>query len=327
MTAGFVAMFPLRTTLLLLFIPGNLGAQARAEPSIRSLAFRLSSIPAVTGYEQALVDTLLRLLPGARRDRAGNAVLVLGQGNPKRLLACPLDEPGYVVGHVREDGYLTLRRSPGKVGPLFDQQLEGHRVTVQGRRAPVEGVVAVRSVHLTRGRAQPSEDPFTVDDAFVDVGAGSKAEVERLGVSVLAPVTLTKRPHVYGDSLLAAPVAGRRVACAALVATAREWVAGSKTGGTVIVAFVVAQELGYRGLATVANQQGPFEETLIVDRVPGDGMDRGPLSDAELSLRWPKLGRVSRLSLPARYTGTAVETISLTQAESLRQQVKRRGQL
>ena len=45
--------------------------------------------------------------------------------------------------------------------PLFDQQLEGHRVTVQGRRGPVPGVVAVRSIHLSRGRNAPSEAPFT----------------------------------------------------------------------------------------------------------------------------------------------------------------------
>ena len=41
------------------------------------------------------------LLPGAMRDRSGSAVLVLGSGAPRRLVACPLDEPGWVVGGVR----------------------------------------------------------------------------------------------------------------------------------------------------------------------------------------------------------------------------------
>src|SRR5437899_4557456 len=35
---------------------------------------------------------------------------------------------------------------------------------------------------------------------------------------LLAPVSLAKRPQLYGERLLAAPVAGRRAACAALAA-------------------------------------------------------------------------------------------------------------
>jgi putative aminopeptidase FrvX len=73
-----------------------------------------------------------------------------------------------------------------------------------------------RSIHLTRGRAPAGEAPFTFDEAYVDVGALNAEEVTRLGIAELAPVALEKRPHRYGDGLLAAPVAGRRAACAAL---------------------------------------------------------------------------------------------------------------
>jgi putative aminopeptidase FrvX len=303
-------------SLLLLIPPGPLCAQTRLEPSTASIAVRLASIPAVTGYEQAMVDTLLRLLPGATRDRAGNAVLTLGQGKVRRLVICPLDEPGYVVGNVRDDGYLTLRRVPGKVGPLFDQQLEGHRVTIQARRGPVPGVVGVRSIHLTRGRSGPGEAPFTVDDAVVDVGAATQAEVARLGISVLAPVTLTKHPHAYGDNLLAAPVSGRRAACAALVGAALRAPRKPRLSQT-IVAFAVEQQLAERGLATLANMLGPFDETLLVDGRPGarGALQQGP--DSEISARWEKLGTTHRWSLPVSYDETVVETVSMSDVESL----------
>ena len=65
---------------------------------------------AVSGYERALTDTLLRLLPGATRDRLGNVVLTLGSGDPRRLVYCGVDEPGFVVGNITEDGFLRLRR-------------------------------------------------------------------------------------------------------------------------------------------------------------------------------------------------------------------------
>jgi len=293
------------------------GPDLGAEVELSELATRMASISAVTGYERALVDTIVRLLPGSARDRAGNAWLTLGGGKGRRLVVCPLDEPGYVVGGIREDGYLTLRRVPGRVSPLFDQQLEGHRITVQGRRGPVPGVVAVRSIHLTRGR-KLADDPFTVDDAYVDVGVGSQAEATALGIAVLAPVTLAKRPHRYGDGLLAAPVVGRRAACAALLLAVRLSIVRAKAIPPVMVAFAVEQELSERGLSTLANASGPFEETLIVDGRPGarGGLQQGP--EVDTSARWPALGRVTRWSVPVTYGGTPVETVHLGDAESLR---------
>jgi putative aminopeptidase FrvX len=292
-------------------------ARAQSVNSLSTLAARLASITAVTGYERDMVDTLLRLLPGAVRDRAGNARLELGGGSAKRLVVCPLDEPGYVVGRIRDDGYLTLRRVPGPVSPLFDQQLEGHRVTLRGSRGSVPGVVAVRSIHLTRGREPPDEEPFTVDDAYVDVGAASATDVAALGLTVLSPVTLTKRPHQYGTDLLAAPMAGRRAACAALVGAAQQSRLRAKLLPPVAVAFAVEQQLSQRGLATLAHASGPFSETLVVDAVPGT---RGALqqsADTDTTARWTSLGRVTRWSLPVNYAGTPVETVSLTDADSL----------
>jgi putative aminopeptidase FrvX len=295
-------------------------AGAQDPGSVSALAGRLASMVAVTGYEQMMVDTMLQLLPGSRRDRAGNALLRIGGSPARRLLVCPLDEPGYVVGNIRPDGYLTLRRVPGRVYPLFDQQLEGHRIAIRGARGVVPGVVAVRSVHLTRGRTAPSDSAFSVDDAYVDVGAGSGAEAAALGIRVLAPLTLAKRPHRYGDQLLAAPMAGRRAACAALLLAARQSLTRAKLLSPAMVALAVEQELGQRGLATLANAGGPFEETLVVDAQPGHpGAIHKNAADSTGDL--PRLGKVIRWSLPVRYGGTAVETVSLADAESLRREL------
>jgi putative aminopeptidase len=293
-------------------------AQSQQDDStVAGLAVRLAALSAVTGYEQAMVDTLLRLLPGSSRDRAGNARLQLGGGSVKRLVVCPLDEPGYVVGNIRQDGYLTLRRVSGRVAPLFDQQIEGQQVTIQGR-GPVPGVVAVRSIHLTRGRSAPSELPFTVDDAYVDVGAASRSQVTALGVRVLAPVTLAKHPHAYGKGLLAAPEVGRRTACAALVAAVGQSSVRAKLIPQVTVAFAVEQELSQRGLATLANELGPFDETVLVDGRSGKlgALEQRP--DSSTAARWPRLGQVTTWSLPVRYAGTPVETVALADADSLR---------
>jgi len=241
---------------------------------------------AVTGYEQAMGDSLLALLPGSTRDRIGNVTLTLGRGAPKRLVYCTLDEVGYAVGNITDDGYILLRRVGGgaRLYPLFDQQLEGHRVTLFGRKAAVPGVVAVRSTHLTRGRPQRDEPPFTVDNAYVDVGATSRDEVLALGIELLTPVSLTKRPQRYGPGLLAAPNAGRRGACAALAAAA---LSKPRVRGTVVVAFTVQSLYAdTAGLKTVVNTQGPFTEARLV-------------------------------SVPSKLPDTTVETVSLRDVQAM----------
>src|SRR2546422_10371738 len=264
-----------------------------AQGDVDRLALRFASMTAVTGLEQAMVDSLRAIFPGSTRDQAGNVTLTLGQGSPKRLFTCPLDEVGYVVGNILPDGFLLLRRVGGGGGgrtasPLFDQQLEGHRVTVFGARSAVPGVVAVKSTHLTRGRVATgagAPDPvFTVDNAYVDVGASSAAEVEGLGIAVLAPVSLSKRPQLYGERLLAAPSAGRRTACAALAAAVQS---KPNVKGTVVVAFTVQSLYATdAGLGSVKAVLGPFDA-------------------------------IKTASLPARYADTAVESVALADADRL----------
>ncbi len=297
---------------------GSLAAQG-SDPTLPDLAMRFASMTAVTGYEQSMVDSLIALLPGAARDRAGNAVVALGGGQRRRLVACPLSEPGFVVGGVRGDGWLTLRRV-GPTLPVVERQLEGQRVTVFGRRGPVPGVIGVRSIHLTRGRGTGADGGFTVDSAVLDIGAASSAEVAAAGVQVLSPVAPAKRPERYGTDLLAAPVVARRTACAALVLAARRAIAEQgmvPRDESVVIAFVVEQELLGRGLATVANTRGPFTETVLVDGGPGATGGLARVADT-LGARWPALGTVTRWTLGARYPATAVETTSLGGADSLR---------
>src|SRR3989475_13253593 len=129
--------------VLMLVLSASPTVRLSARGDIDRLAARFVAMTAVTGLEQSMVDSLRALFPGSSRDRAGNVTLTLGQGSPKRLCACPLDEIGYVVGNILPDGFLLLRRVGGArpAYPLLDQQLEGHRVTVFGTRGAVPGVV------------------------------------------------------------------------------------------------------------------------------------------------------------------------------------------
>src|SRR3989441_8854582 len=99
--------------LLTLILSAFLTVPLSAQGDLDRLALRFASMTAVTGLEQAMTDSLRALFPSSVRDRAGNVTLTLGQGSPKRLCTCPLDEVGYVVGNILPDGFLLLRRVGG----------------------------------------------------------------------------------------------------------------------------------------------------------------------------------------------------------------------
>ena len=307
---------------------GASGASVPAgAPALDALVHRLTSATAVAGHEQALADTLLGLLPGSQLDRLGNVVWRTGRGTPVRLAVCPLDEPGYVVGGVTPDGYLTLRRAGASPGPLFDQSHVGHPVTVQGRNGGVPGVVGVPSVHLQRGRPAAPDTPFPLDEAFVDVGASSAAEVEALGIEALSPVARTKRPHRYGGDLVAAPRAAARASCAALVEAARRTV--ERTGGTAAAVFTRGSLFGVASAEYAIAELAGGAAAEVVLLAGGTGRGTGPRPGAgtivEAVRRFPDRegGREVRTwALPAGHPGTPVETVSLGDAAALARRIE-----
>jgi endoglucanase len=229
-----------------------------------------------------------------------------------------MDEMGYVVGGVTAEGYLTLRRvGATAMSPLYDQFLEGQRVTVFGRRGPVPGVVGVRSTHLTRGRAGGPDDPFSLDQAYVDVGAASAAEVARLGVAALAPVTRAKQPHAYGPlgGLLAAPWAGQRAACAALLSAALR---AAPAAGTTVVAFTRRRHFAQDGLAFLLRAY-PGADAVVLGLTSAAALGSGPSASNDsaggrLTAQW---------HLPAAWARTPVETVALGDVRTLEAQLAR----
>ena len=122
----------------------------------------------------------------------------------------------------------------------------------------------------------------------MDVGATGPAEVEALGLPVLTPVAALKQPHAYGGGLLAAPVAGRRAACAALAAAVQ---AKPRVTGMVVVAFTVQSlQASNAGLESVKRLAGPFTDVSVV-------------------------------SVPSQFEGTPVETVALADARAAMQRI------
>src|SRR6185312_8739924 len=210
-----------------------------------------AATPAVTGYEHPLADKIASQLAAfhPQRDNLGNVLVTVGVGAPQRLIAAPLDQPGYVVSGITPDGYLRLQSLPTRLRlPLYNELRTAEPVEVgTANGAWIHGVIAGLSVHLQPGRIN-GPDPNDLDNLYVDVGARTPAEVHAAGVDVLSPVALNRALRQMAGGRLAAPAIGDDFGAAVLVEALRHLDAAKLTGA-VRFAFVTQQWAGERGLA------------------------------------------------------------------------------
>src|SRR5205823_7184490 len=198
------------------------------------------ALPAAAGYERYATERIMSSSAGWTRDALGNLLKVSGSGTPLRVVACGLDEIGYAVSEITDDGYVRVHRSGvGTHVRLWEQFHEGQRAFVlvsdhqpQARMRPIPGAFAVRSNHLWRQRTADTT-VTSIENLWLDVGARSRAEVERIGIRLLDPVFRDWPEWTFAD-LAAGPGAGNRAGCEAVAAAAASTVRPS-SGETVFI--------------------------------------------------------------------------------------------
>jgi putative aminopeptidase FrvX len=229
---------------------------------------KLVTTPAVTGYEQALGKEIQARLAKYKpqTDNMGNLYVTLGSGAPHRLIVTPMDEPGYVVSAITDDGYLRVQRLPqAQPHPLFDQLHAAQPVVIRTRSGTaVYGVVAGLSTHLQGGRRDAPRVTHP-DEMYIDIGASSAAEVRQAGVDVLDPLAFDRQLYSIGGEFMTAPSVGDRFGAAALIELVRR-LDVSKLKGTLTVAFVAQQWASSRGLDRLT-QHTKADEMVYVGRL------------------------------------------------------------
>jgi putative aminopeptidase FrvX len=281
-----------------LVVLGLLACSTRAECQAGATAgsaaaadlVRLVQAPGVSGYESDVREAIAALLGSwakPRVDETGNLILTVGQGRPHLLVAVDVDEDGYVVSGITDDGYLRVQRITTGIGHrLYEQFNYGQPVAIRTSHGLVNGVFATASTHLLRGR-EAMATPRTLDDLWIDVGADKRSEVEKLGIQMLDPVVLRERAQVLAGSRVAGVAAQARGSALALVNLARMYsdtrppLKAGNTGeggflvasserpmGTLTLAWTTQGQFGERGLARLAQQIDPDRVILLVRTPP-----------------------------------------------------------
>ena len=293
---------------------------------------QLIDVPGVSGYEAPVREAVELLLPTSARVRAdnlGNIVLRTGKGAPHTLIVAPLDESGFVVSAITDDGYLRVHRpGPGPNVRLAAQFFVGQPILIRtATGGPVPGVTATPSSHL-RGMQDPAEVARvrTIDDIWIDVGAESRAEIEQLGIRLLDSVTLRDRGvSLAGTRVSGVAAAGRAAALAVAEMVRRS--SGRGASGSVTLAWVTQSEYGNRGLLRLLETLPP-DRLIVLCGAPNPGdhprgavgeLGSGPVvRDGGINLpqKWKALP-MKTVHVPVLFAQTPVETVDARDVDAL----------
>jgi putative aminopeptidase FrvX len=210
-----------------------------------------------------------------RVDALGNLIATRKGKSPLRLmLDAHMDEIGFMISYIEEDGY--LRFTP--LGSWDVRILPSHAMTLltkTGRR--VKGVIGTPPPHITK--PEERERPFKLEELFLDVGATSAREVEKMGIRIGTPAVIAYPFEVLNEKFVTGKALDDRVGCAVLIRTLQA-LKRERLDLTLVANFAVSEEVGLRGARTAAYQIEPtiglaLEGTVGAD-VPGIPTSRQP---------------------------------------------------
>ncbi len=199
----------------------------------------------VSGMEGPVRDLVQRQLPKwarAETDTAGNLWVTVGRGTPLVVFVAHLDEIGYRVTGVRDDGQLLLENRGG----FFPSLYEAEPALVHTAGGDVPGVFTPRD--SLSGRRSPGV-------LRVDVGTTSRAATEALGIGIGATVTMPKQYTRLAGTRATGRSFDDRVGCAALL-LALGRIDPARLHHAVSFVWSVREEIGLEGARVAADALG-----------------------------------------------------------------------
>lgn len=217
------------------------------------------------GHEQRIREIVSRevtpLVDDISTDNMGNITAIKrGKQNKKVMIGAHMDEIGFIVTHIDDNGFLRFHT----LGGFDPKTLTAQRVIVHGKKDLI-GVMGSKPIHVMTPEER-NKAPKTTD-FFIDMGM-SKEEVEKV-VEIGNPVTRERKLIEMGNCVNCKSI-DNRVSVFILIEMLREI---KDNPFDIYAVFTVQEEVGIRG-ANVATQNiqpdfGFGLDTTIAYDVPG----------------------------------------------------------
>lgn len=255
-------------------------------------------------YDELLENRTLGLIAVVRGGAKDKEALF---GVRRLMLSCHMDEVGFMIKKINEDGTL----SPASICGPDTRIMASRRLLIGDGDRLVSGVFGVKPIHLLKADERDSAIPF--DDMYIDIGAESREEAEKL-VKVGDFATFQSDFVLFGENAekIKAKAIDDRAGCAIMCDMIRElYPIKDSLPFDIYFAFTRCEEVGISGARGAAHLIDPdhaliFESTAISDSAgtpphatvakQGEGpaislMDRSTIYDKEFTKFLLELGK------------------------------------
>ena len=230
------------------------------------LLTKITEAPGAPGHEERIRSLVHQHLKDycddCYVDRMGNLIaLKKGRKEGKLLIAAHMDEIGFVVSHIDQDGFIRFH----PLGGFDPKTLTAQRVIIHGTE-DIMGVMGSKPIHIMT--AEERKTPPKIDDYFIDTGRSPEELKEKIDIG--DPITRERSmvrmgPCINGKSL------DNRVSVYVALEVLRQF--KEQPAFDSYFAFTVQEEVGLRGAQTIANKIHPdfgiAVDTTIAYDLPG----------------------------------------------------------
>jgi putative aminopeptidase FrvX len=252
-----------------------------AKNSSRSVQLleQLSTAFGISGFEDDVRNVIAQLVrplvDEMRVDPLGNLIVTRkGKSDFTLMLDAHMDEVGLIISYIEEKGFLRF----ATLGSWDIRILPAQVVKIRTRQGKlITGVIGSVPPHVLK--PEDRDKPFKLEDLFIDVGASSAEEVQKMGIRVGDPAVPYYPFEQLSENLVGGKAFDDRAGCAVLIRTLQE-LQKEDLNLTLVGNFAIGEETGLRGARAAAYSINPnvalaLEGTIGAD-VPGVPPARQP---------------------------------------------------
>ena len=240
---------------------------------------KLSNMPGISGYEDAVREFIIKELKGKAKievDTLGNVIAkVVGRDKgPTVMFAAHMDEVGFVVKFIEKEGVLRFV----KIGGIDDRILLDQRVVIWTNKKPIYGMIESRPPHIQKKEEQSKI--MKSDELFIDVGAKDDKEIERMGIQKGDAVTFVSEFMSLTDKTFIGKAFDNRLGVYLLIEAIKNF---KPSKGTFYFVFSTQEETGLKGARTAAYKLNP-DFAIAVDTTIAGGIPAVKPQETNLQL-------------------------------------------
>lgn len=214
---------------------------------------KLVETPSPAGYEQPAAavwrEEAAKYADTVTADVLGNSVATLNpSGTPRILLASHIDEIGFMVKSIDDNGYIFM----DGIGGHDSMVVVGQRVEIHTDQGTVYGVIGRKAWHLLTD--EDSKKP-ELTSMWIDIGAENKAEAESL-VKIGDPITTAAGMHLLGKKYVTSRALDNKMGAFILIELLKR-LKGKSFSPAVLTAATTQEEACWRGAKVCAYGLNP----------------------------------------------------------------------